>query len=75
MKTQAVEYKGVEGKTVEKILFTDSNGQPDIEIRFSDGISLHFGMQPAVMLEPEIWSWRGDGRVVKRFPAVTTKAA
>jgi hypothetical protein len=76
MKNPPIEYPGVAGKVVEKVLLLHqkaTNGEPCIEIRFTDKTSLYFELYPRVTLAPELMSWKkNEGRTLRRYPEVLT---
>jgi hypothetical protein len=70
---QRTEYtKGIAGKIVDRIVFSECDHDFDIEIRFRDGTSIHFGLIPRVTLEPELWNWKREGRTIRRYPLLTS---
>jgi len=69
MKKPKIEFsRGIAGKVVEKIVVTERDGETDVEIRFRDRTSMHFGLAAKITLEPELWDWQGERRI-KRYPA------
>ena len=76
MKNPPIEYEGVAGKVVEKVLLLSqksTGGEPCIEIMFTDKTSLYFELYPRLTLTPVLMSWKKtEGRTLRRYPDVLT---
>jgi hypothetical protein len=74
---KSVEYKGVAGKVIEKIVFLNQRPHPGeacVEIMFRDKTSLYVEMRPGVTVAPELVSWKtGEYRPLRSYPAVTSR--
>lgn len=62
--------KGVQGKTVDRIVLSDDNEEMAIEVRFADDTSFNVRLAPAPIqiMGVDILGWKkGNSRVLKRF--------
>ncbi|MBZ5509075.1 MAG: hypothetical protein LAO78_26755 [Acidobacteriia bacterium] len=60
--------KGVQGKTVERIVLGDDNEEVEIEVRFTDNTSFHVRLAPSQIqvMGVDILGWKkGNSRVIR----------
>jgi hypothetical protein len=65
-----MEYPEVTGKTVDHLrYYTDPSGTRELHVRFTDGESLSIKLQPAVMMESELYrgAEHGDIEILHRY--------
>jgi hypothetical protein len=67
-----LEFPETEGKTIERIRYIcDPSGPPEVDIRFTDGVSLSIKLQIGMKAEGELYrTCEGDVEVLRRYPAV-----
>lgn len=67
-----LEFPETTGKTIERIRYIyDPSGPPEVDIRFTDGVSLSIKVQVGVKTESELYRVQeGDVQVLQRYPSV-----
>ncbi len=67
-----LEFPETAGKTIEHIRYIyDPSGAPEVDIRFTDGVSLSIKLQIGMKAEGELYQTReGDVEVLRRYPVV-----
>lgn len=72
MNHQFLNFPETTGKTVEHIRYIyDPSGEPEVDIRFTDGISLSIKLLLGMKAESELYQTRdGDVEVLQRYPDV-----
>jgi hypothetical protein len=67
-----LEFTETKGKTIDRIRYIyDPSGAPEVDIRFTDGVSLSIKVQVGVKAEGELYrTYEGDVQVLKRYPVV-----
>ncbi len=67
-----LEFPETEGKTIERIRYIyDPSGPPEVDIRFTDGVSLSIKVQVGLKAEGELYrTCEGDVEVLRRYPVV-----
>jgi hypothetical protein len=67
-----LEFPETEGKTIDRIRYVyDPSGPPEVDIRFTDGVSLSIKVQVGVKAESELYRvHEGDVQVLNRYPMV-----
>lgn len=67
-----LEFPETEGKTIDRIRYIyDPSGPPEIDIRFTDGVSLSIKVQVGVKVEGELYRVQeGDVQILNRYPGV-----
>ncbi len=65
-----LEFPETEGKTIERIRYIyDPSGPPEVDIRFTDGVSLSIKLQIGMRAEGELYrTHEGDVEVLHRYP-------
>lgn len=71
MQTCYLEFPETAGKTVERIRYIhDPSGAPEVDIRFTDGISLSIKLLMSLKAESELYRVsEGDVQILHRYPA------
>lgn len=72
MKRCCLEFPETTGRTIEHIRYIyDPSGAPEVDIRFTDGISLSIKLQIDMKAEGELYrTCEGDVQVLHRYPVV-----
>ena len=67
-----LEFTETQGKTIDHIRYIyDPSGLPEVDIRFTDGVSLSIKLQVGLKAEAELYRMcEGDVQVLQRYPAV-----
>jgi hypothetical protein len=67
-----LEFPETAGRTIERIRYIyDPSGAPEVDIRFTDGVSLSIKVQIGVKTESELYrTYEGDVQVLQRYPGV-----
>lgn len=67
-----LEFPETAGRTIERIRYIyDPSGAPEVDIRFTDGVSLSIKVQVGVKAESELYRMHeGDVEVLQRYSAV-----
>jgi len=67
-----LEFPETAGKTIDRIRYVyDPSGSPEVDIRFTDGVSLSIKVRVGVTAETELYRIdEGDMQVLKRYPVV-----
>jgi hypothetical protein len=67
-----LEFPETAGKTIEHIRYIyDPSGAPEVDIRFTDGVSLSIKLQVGLKAEAELYRiYGGDVQVLQRYPVV-----
>lgn len=67
-----LEFPEAAGKMIDRIRYIyDPSGPPEIDIRFTDGVSLSIKVQVTVKAESELYRVdEGDVQVLNRYPQV-----
>ncbi len=67
-----LEFPETNGRTVERVRYIyDSSGVPEVDIRFTDGVSLSIKLQVGLKAEGELYRiHEGDLQTLQRYPAV-----
>jgi hypothetical protein len=67
-----LEFPETAGRTIEHIRYIyDPSGAPEVDIGFTDGVSLSIKVQVGVKAEGELYrTSEGDVQVLQRYPAV-----
>jgi hypothetical protein len=67
-----LEFPETAGKTIEHIRYIyDPSGPPEVDIRFTDGVSLSIKLQIGMKAEGGLYRTReGDVEVLRRYPVV-----
>lgn len=67
-----LEFPETAGRTIEHIRYIyDPSGVPEVDIRFTDGVSLSIKLQIGMKAEGELYrTCRGDVEVLQRYPVV-----
>jgi len=67
-----LEFPETTGKTIDRIRYIyDPSGSPEVDIRFTDGVSLSIKVQVGVKAESELYRINeGDVQVLSRYPVV-----
>jgi hypothetical protein len=67
-----LEYPEATGKTIEHIRYIyDPSGAPEVDIRFTDGVSLSIKLQVGLKAECELYrTHEGDVQTLQRYPDV-----
>lgn len=67
-----LEFPETAGRTIEYIRYIyDPSGAPEVDIRFTDGVSLSIKVQVGVKAEGELYrTSEGDVQVLQRYPVV-----
>ena len=67
-----LEFPETNGRTVERVRYIyDPSGLPEVDIRFTDGVSLSIKLQVGLEAEGELYRiHEGDLQTLKRYPAV-----
>jgi hypothetical protein len=68
----SLDFPETAGRTVEHIRYIyDPSGAPEVDIRFTDGVSLSIKLQIGMKAEGELYRTRGgDVEVLHRYPMV-----
>lgn len=72
MEIHCLEYPETAGKTIERIRYIyDPSGAPEVDIRFTDGVSLSIKLQLSLKAETELYRTHdGDVVTLQRYPEV-----
>jgi len=72
MQNFCLEYPETAGKTVEHIRYIyDPSGAPEVDIRFTDGVSLSIKLQVSLKAQCELYRTHdGDVKILQRYPDV-----
>jgi hypothetical protein len=72
MQNFCLEYPEAAGKTVEHIRYIyDPSGAPEVDIRFTDGVSLSIKLRVALKSEAELYkTCDGDVQTLQRYPEI-----
>ena len=67
-----LEFPETAGRTIEHIRYIyDPSGAPEVDIRFTDGVSHSIKVQVGVTAEGELYrTCEGDVQVLQRYPTV-----
>lgn len=67
-----LEFPETAGKTIEHIRYIyDPSGPPEVDIRFTDGVSLSIKVQVGLTAASELYrTHEGDVQILQRYPAV-----
>ena len=67
-----LEFTETKGKTIDRIRYIyDPSGAPEVDIRFTDGVSLSIKLQVGLKAEAELYQiYSGDVQVLQRYPVV-----
>ena len=67
-----LEFPETAGKTIDRIRYIyDPSGAPEVDIRFTDGVSLSIKLQTSVKAESELYRTReGDVQMLQQYPLV-----
>ncbi|MGD0446889.1 MAG: hypothetical protein ABSA39_23380 [Edaphobacter sp.] len=67
-----LEFPETAGRTIEHIRYIyDPSGAPEVDIRFTDGVSLSIKLQVGMKAEGELYrTYEGDVQVLQRYPVV-----
>ncbi len=67
-----LEFPETNGRTVERVRYIyDPSGLPEVDIRFTDGVSLSIKLQVGLKAEGELYRvHEGDLQTLQRYPAV-----
>lgn len=67
-----LEFTETKGKTIDRIRYIyDPSGAPEVDIRFTDGVSLSIKLQVGLKAEAELYRiCGGDVQVLQRYPVV-----
>lgn len=67
-----LEFPETAGRTIDHIRYIyDPSGAPEVDIRFTDGVSLSIKLQIDMKAEGELYQVReGDVQVLHRYPVV-----
>ena len=67
-----LEFTETKGKTIDRIRYIyDPSGAPEVDIRFTDGVSLSIKLQVGLKAEAELYQiYGGDVQVLQRYPVV-----
>lgn len=67
-----LEFPETAGKVIERIRYIyDPSGAPEVDIRFTDGVSLSIKLQMNVKVESELYCTReGDVQTIQQYPLV-----
>jgi hypothetical protein len=65
-----LEFPETTGRTIEHIRYIyDPSGAPEVDIRFTDGVSLSIKLQVGLKAEAELYRiYGGDVQVLQRYP-------
>lgn len=71
-----LEFPETTGRTIERIRYIyDPSGAPEVDIRFTDGVSLSIKLQVDMKAEGELYrTCEGDVQVLRRYPVVERTA-
>lgn len=66
------EFSETKGKTIDRIRYIyDPSGTPEVDIRFTDGVSLSIKLQLGLKAEGELYCIQdGDMQTLQHYPAV-----
>jgi hypothetical protein len=72
MQHHYLEFPETKGRTVERVRYIyDPSGVPEVDIRFTDGVSLSIKLQVGLKAEGELYRiHEGDLQTLQRYPAV-----
>jgi hypothetical protein len=72
MQKFCLEYPETRGKIIEHIRYVYApSGEPEVDIRFTDGVSLSIKLQVGLKAECELYQTRdGDVQTLLRYPGV-----
>lgn len=72
MNNCCLEFPETVGKTVERIRYIyDPSGAPEVDIRFTDGVSLSIKLQLSLKAEGELYrTHEGDVQTLQQYPPV-----
>lgn len=67
-----LEFPETAGKSIEHIRYIyDPSGAPEVDIRFTDGVSLSIKLQVGLKAESELYqTYEGDVQVLQHYPVV-----
>jgi hypothetical protein len=67
-----LEYPETAGKIVEHVRYIfDPSGPPEVDIRFTDGMSLSLKLQVDLKVEAELYrTHEGDVQTLKKYPNI-----
>ena len=67
-----LEFTETKGKIIDRIRYIyDPSGAPEVDIRFTDGVSLSIKLQVGLKAEAELYRiYGGDVQVLQRYPVV-----
>jgi len=67
-----MEFSETKGKTVDRIRYIyDPSGAPEVDIRFTDGVSLSIKLQLGLKAEGDLYCIHdGDMQTLQHYPAV-----
>jgi hypothetical protein len=67
-----LEFPETAGRTIERIRYIyDPSGVPEVDIRFTDGVSLSIKLQVDMKAEGELYqTCEGDVQILRRYPVV-----
>jgi hypothetical protein len=67
-----LEFTETKGKTIDRIRYIyDPSGAPEVDIRFTDGVSLSIKLQVGLKAEAELYQIDGgDVQVLQRYSVV-----
>jgi hypothetical protein len=67
-----LEFPETAGRTIEHIRYIyDPSGAPEVDIRFTDGVSLSIKLQVGVKAAGELYQmFEGDVEILQRYPVV-----
>jgi hypothetical protein len=67
-----LEFPETKGKTIERVRYIyDPSGAPEVDIRFTDGVSLSIRLQLGLKVEGELYRIHDGGvQTLRQYPAV-----
>lgn len=67
-----MEFPETKGKTIERVRYIyDPSGAPEVDIRFTDGVSLSIRLQLGLKVEGELYRIHDGGvQTLRQYPAV-----
>ena len=67
-----LEFPETKGKTIERVRYIyDPSGAPEVDIRFTDGVSLSIRLQLGLKAEGELYRIHDGGvQTLRQYPAV-----